>query len=85
MEAFKRKKEQHEGRCWHAFEKAKSINPFARQESYMTPFLFPPLPNASFGITDGYSNPPQGPPRVLYLHSRHKIVTFTSLYLSNMI
>ena len=30
MDVFKRKKEQHEGRCWRAFEKAKSINLFAR-------------------------------------------------------
>ena len=29
MNIFKQKKEQHEGRCWRAFEKAKSLNPFA--------------------------------------------------------
>ena len=68
MEVFKRKKEQHEGQCRCAFEKARSINPFARQESYMTPFLFPPLLNALFGIADGYSNLLQGPRGVLYLH-----------------
>ena len=43
----------------------------------MTPFLFPPLPNASFGIANSYPDPPQGPRRTLYLHPQHKVVTFT--------
>ena len=84
MDVFKRKKEQYDGRCWHAFEKAKSISPFARKESYVTLFLFRTLPNASFGIANDYLDPPQDPCGTLYLHPRHKDVTFTGLHLSKM-
>ena len=50
----------------------------------MTPFLFPPLPNASFGIVDDYPDPPQGPHGTLYLHPRHKALTFTGFHLSDL-
>ena len=44
--------------CWQAYEKAKSINPFIRHESFMRPFKFHPLPNVPFGIADPFLNPP---------------------------
>ena len=81
MDVFKWKKEQYEGWCWCAFEKVKSFNPFIRHQSYMTPFLFPYLPNALLGIADHFPDTSQGPLRTLYLHPRHKVITFIGLFL----
>ena len=67
-----------------ALLKKPSISPFARQESYMTLYLFPLLlPNAPFGIVDRYLDPRQGLIGTLYLHPRHKAMT-TGLYLSKI-
>ena len=66
--------------CWQAYEKAKSINPFIRHESFMRPFKFHPLPNVPFGIADPFPDPPREALEVFYWNPRHYELSFTGLH-----
>lgn len=66
-------------------KKQKARNPFVRHHSFMTPWKFPLLPNASFGIIDRFPESLQGPIRAFFIHSQIKDVIFIGLYWSRAI
>ena len=59
---LKKKREAHDSRCSLAYHRAWLINKIADPKHYLKPFRPKPipLPNAPFGLTDIYPDPPRG-------------------------